>query len=325
VKLVAFRCIETVDTARGGLIVSGSTFPAHLALVMKSLAISRGQLALRLSIDKSLVSRWLSGATVPNAHNLTRLTLLIADAVPGFTMFDWDGDADALRRRLGIGHAAPAPPAASVIVPGIVPDLVRPLVDLPDFARLAAFAPALHETTVHGHRYCGLWQAWMPTFGLPERFHCEHTVLWQEGAWLAGFALGVSYRWPLVGFIANNQLLLVMSDANDFVLRQFNRVNQPIIDQVDGIMLAAASLPHQAPTASRVIMARMCDATTSRDAIDAALADNAGSRRFLAADELPADMAAALLPDCGTKAAAAGGDRLLRADTTEALLRSRWY
>lgn len=300
--------------------MADATFASHLALVLKSLAISRGQLALRLAIDKSLVSRWLSGATVPNEHNLTRLTLLIAETVPGFTMFDWDGDADALRRRLGIGDQT-----QSVIVPGVVPDLARPLVDLPDFARLAAFAPALHETTVQGHRYCGLWQAWMPTFGHPERFHCEHTVLWQDGAWLVGFSLGVSYRWPLVGFIANNQLLVVMSDANDFVLRQFNRANEPIIDQVDGLMLAAASLPHQAPTASRVIMARLLDATASRDELDAELATYAASRRFLTAEELPPGMAAALLPDVGPMAAATGGERLLRADPTQALVKTRWY
>jgi hypothetical protein len=323
--LVAFRCTRRHGRATGGLIVADSTFAAHLALVLKSLAISRGQLALRLSIDKSLVSRWLSGATIPNEHNLTRLTLLIAEHIPGFTMFDWDGDAAALRRRLGLDRDTTPPQGPSVIVPGVVPDLTRPLVDLPDFARLAAFGPAMHETTVQGHRYCGLWQAWMPTFGHPERFHCEHTVLWQEGAWLAGYALGVSYRWPLVGFIANNQLLLVMSDANDVVLRQFNRANEPIIDQVDGLMLAAASLPHQAPTASRVIMARLLDATASRDEIDRALDTYSTSRRFLAAEELPDGMAAVLLPDCGAKAAASGGDRLLRADPTQALVRTRWY
>lgn len=311
--------------ATEGTELADATFAGHLALVMKSLAISRGQLALRLSIDKSLVSRWLSGATVPNGHNLTRLTLLIAETVPGFTMFDWENDPEALRRRLGLDGNAVPPSGASIIVPGIVPDLARPLIDLPDFARLAAFAPAMHETTVQGHRYCGLWQAWMPTFGHPERFHCEHTVLWQEGAWLAGFAVGVSYRWPLVGFIANNQLLLVMSDANDFVLRQFNRANEPIIDQVDGLMLAAASLPHQAPTASRVIMARLLDASASRTDLETALDTHSASRRFLAADELPVGTAEALLPDCGPQAAAAGGERLMRADPTQSLVQTRWY
>jgi hypothetical protein len=90
-------------------------------------------------------------------------------------------------------------------------------------------------------------------------------------------------------------------------------------------MLAAASLPHQAPTASRVIMMRLRDAAASRAEIDMVLADQAAARRFLAADELPDGMAAALLPDCGPQAAANGGDRLLRADPTQALVQSRWY
>jgi hypothetical protein len=116
-----------------------------------------------------------------------------------------------------------------------------------------------------------------------------------------------------------------MSDANDFVLRQFNRANEPIIDQIDGLMLAAASLPHQAPTASRVVMARVLGAAASRNEVDTALATLSASRCFLTAEELPEGMAEALLPDCGPKAAANSGDRLLRADPTQALVRSRWY
>jgi hypothetical protein len=165
----------------------------------------------------------------------------------------------------------------------------------------------------------------MPTVGRPDAFHCEHIALWQEGAWLAGFALGVSYRWPLTGFIANGQLLLVMSDASDFVLRQFNRADEPIVDQVDGLMLAAASLPHQAPTACRVVMARILDEQATRAEIDAALAERAAERCFLAAGELPDGLASALLPDSGPAAIGAGGDRLLRADWTKALVKTRWY
>jgi hypothetical protein len=207
----------------------------------------------------------------------------------------------------------------------VVPDLSAPLNDLPDFARLPAFGASVHESAAHGIRYCGLWQSWMPTVGRPDMFHCEHTVIWRQGNWLAGYALGFCYRWPLVGFIANSQLLLTMSDASDFVLRQFNRAGQPIIDQVDGLMLAAASLPHQAPTACRVIMVRLLDATASEADIEAALTARAGERACYRAEELPGDMATALLPDSGPAAERTGGDRLLRADATLGLVRSRWY
>lgn len=301
-------------------------FADQLTLVMKSLAISRGQLASGLAVDKSIVSRWLSGATQPSEHNLARLTGHIAVAIPGFNMFDWDRDVADLAARLRASSDAPdAFKDGKALQPGVVPDLAQPLSDLPAFAGLSAFGTALHETAASGRRYCGLWRAWMPTVGRPDSFHCEHTVLWQEGSWLVGYAQGVSYRWPLVGFVANSQLLLVMSDVSDFVIRQFNRADEPIVDQVDGLMLAAASLPHQAPTACRVIMARVLPQDATREEIDIALADRAAERCFLDSDELPDGIAAGLLPDSGPAAALIGGDRLLRADPTKALMKTRWF
>lgn len=316
-------------TTRAASVTKSAVFSEHLRLIMKFLAMSRGQLASGLAVDKSIVSRWLSGATVPSDHNLTRLTAYIARAVPGFTMFDWERDAESLSARLGFAAQADevlsGPGGEPILRPGVVPDHAPPISELPPFARLAAFGPARHETSARGSRYCGLWRAWMPTVGRPDLFHCEHTALWQDGPWLAGFAQGVSYRWPLVGFIANGQLVLMMSDVSDFVLRQFNRTDEPIVDQVDGLMLAAASLPHQAPTACRVIMARVLGESATRDEIDAALTDRAVERRFLSADELPDGMAASLLPDSGPTVALNGGERLLRADPTRALIKTRWF
>lgn len=159
----------------------------------------------------------------------------------------------------------------------------------------------------------------MPTYGEPARFHCEHTVIRREGNWLIGHALGVCYRWPLTGFIANGQLVLVFSDASDFVIRPFNRADQPIIDAVDGLMLGAASLPHQAPTASRVVMHRLLDGSAGGEEVAAMLESRRSWRAFYAVDELPEDVADAL------GSAAHGADSLLRADTTGAQVRTRWF
>lgn len=297
-----------------------AAFSERLQLVMKAVALSRGQLAADLGVDKSVVSRWVSGATVPTDHNLARLTAVVARQVPGFTMLDWERDLEALRAGLGLAGS----PAGGT-QPAVVPDLAQPLLDLPGFARLPAFGPAAHETAARGIRYCGLWQSWMPTVGRPDLFHCEHTVIRQEGGWLKGQALGFCYRWPLAGFIANGQLLLVCSDASDFVFRQFNRADQPIIDEVDGLMLAAASLPHQAPTACRVVMVRLLDGEAGEAEIEAALAARAAERASYGADEMPEGLAAALLPDCGPAAERAGGERLLRADPSMARVKTRWF
>lgn len=305
-------------------------FSGRLALVMKVLALSRGQLASAVGVDKSLVSRWLSGATSPSEHNRARLTAYIARTIPRFTMLDWDADASRLAARLGLADDLDkqgAPDAEGPATPSAPPlqSAPAPASDLPDFAQLPAFATAIHETAARGKRYCGLWRAWMPTFGRADAFHCEHTILWQEGAWLRGTAVGVSYRWPLVGFIANGQLLLVMSDANDLVFRQFNRADEPIIDQVDGLMLGAASLPHQAPTACRLVMERVLPPDATREEIEATLQSLDAERRFLTADELPPGLPADLLPDCGATPSLSGGERLLRADTAQRLVKTRWF
>lgn len=290
-------------------------FADRLALVLKALAVSRSQLAAALAVDKSLVSRWLSGGTVPGNHNLSRLTAFFAVHVPGFTMFDWEGDFTSLAARLGIAptHTGSRNRA----------DVGAVSKHVPDFARLPAFSSSAHETAARGPRYCGMWRSWMPTVGRPNDFHCEHTVIWQDGQWLSGFALGFSYRWPLAGFIANGQLTILLSDEFDFVTRTFSRADQPIIDQVDGLMLAAASLPHQAPTACRVIMERVTAATVTRDEMDAALVAHSGERRLFAADQIDPVMRADLLPDCGPSHVQHGGDRLLRADTAMRLVKTR--
>lgn len=116
-----------------------------------------------------------------------------------------------------------------------------------------------------------------------------------------------------------------MSDATDFVFRQFNRADEPKVDQVDGLMLAAASLPHQAPTACRVIMTRLTPTDADEAAIEAALDARAAERCMLTSANLPSGLEAALLPDCGPTTVSKGGDRLLRADTMQSLVRTRWF
>ena len=289
-------------------------FAGRLALVLKALSVSRSQLAAALAVDKSLVSRWLSGSTTPGNHNLSRLTSFVASQVAGFTMFDWESEPAALAVRLGIVPARAGPSSGTG---GAASG------QIPDFAHLPAFSSSAHESAARGPRYRGLWRTWMPTVGRPDDFHCEHTVIWQDGQWLSGFALGFSYKWPLAGFIANGQLTLLLSDEFDFVTRTFSRADQPIIDQVDGLMLAAASLPHQAPTACRIIMERVTAATATREEIHTALVAHAAERRLITADQVDPAMRTDLLPDCGPSHVEHGGDRLLRADPTMRLVKTR--
>src|SRR3954451_18574558 len=65
-------------------------FAKKLELALKVLSMSRARLAADLGVDKSVVGRWVTGAVQPSAHNLSLLSALIAEKVPGFTALDWD-------------------------------------------------------------------------------------------------------------------------------------------------------------------------------------------------------------------------------------------
>lgn len=276
-------------------------FADRLELVMKVLALSRGQLAVGLAVDKSLVSRWLTGASEPGNHNLARLTGFVAERAPGFTMLDWEADLPALARRLGLepGLAVATPPSAGQSA------------SVPDLARLPAMLLSRHQTAALGDRYTGLWATVVPSFSQSNSVHREHLVLKRDGDWLSGRAIGYCYEWPVVGLVANNQLLLWLSDTNDYIIRLFARPEGPIVEQLDGLMLAAASLPSQPPTCARIVMERLADAGSA----DAALIARASERRQLNASELDPIVYTAVLPQNG----------LLRAGENPDLLRTRWY
>ena len=81
--------------------MSAGDFPARLLLVLKALSISRGRLASELAVDKSVISRWLSGGQAPSGENLANLTALVASRRPGFTLLDWEAEPEDLAARLG--------------------------------------------------------------------------------------------------------------------------------------------------------------------------------------------------------------------------------
>jgi hypothetical protein len=78
-----------------------------LDLIMKALAVSRGQLASQLAVDKSIVSRWVSGANSPSGENLTVLTRWVSARVPGFTGLHWEGDLAEVAALVGAGAPEP--------------------------------------------------------------------------------------------------------------------------------------------------------------------------------------------------------------------------
>jgi TolB-like protein/tetratricopeptide (TPR) repeat protein/transcriptional regulator with XRE-family HTH domain len=89
------------------------TFPARLSLALQALNFSRAQLSAAVGVDKSLVSRWLSGQMAPTSHNLARISETLASRKPGFNMTLWTTPRADFEAFLGVSPPVPPDPAAA--------------------------------------------------------------------------------------------------------------------------------------------------------------------------------------------------------------------
>jgi adenylate cyclase len=118
-------------------------FAQKLGLALKTISLSRGRLAQTAGVDKSLVSRWVSGVHVPSDHNLSLLTEAVARHRPGFERRDWDLDAEGFANRLdalNAGASSPEKPSIAVL----------PLENMSGDPEQAYFADGLAEDLITG-------------------------------------------------------------------------------------------------------------------------------------------------------------------------------
>ncbi|MCX7366000.1 MAG: helix-turn-helix domain-containing protein [Alphaproteobacteria bacterium] len=92
----------------------GLDFARKLDLVLKTLNLSRARLAQSVGVDKSVVSRWASGVSVPTDHNLSLLTEAVSRHKADFGRRDWDLEGDEFAVRLGIATPASKEPALAL-------------------------------------------------------------------------------------------------------------------------------------------------------------------------------------------------------------------
>jgi transcriptional regulator with XRE-family HTH domain len=280
-----------------------TSLAAKIDLVMKALTLSRGRLAAELAVNKSMVSRWLSGTVIPSSHNLSQLTLLVAQRVPGFTLLDWDRDLAALADRLGAGIAAPVHAPAAPPPP--------PAEDaMPAFRSMTG---ARREIARHGAAYEGLWQGVRPACTQPGVVLREHILIQKVGPDLRIVWGGAGWRcegWlmPILG-----QLYGMMSDDADdsvqFCILNGNRM--PRVDTIDGLILTNAKDTTDTPTAEVCLLERVGDLTGDAEADEARY--EALRQRYATTNEISDEVRAHIFPDTGPAAVTAGlGDLLLR-------------
>ena len=222
----------------------GSTFASKLNLVLKALSMSRARMAADLAVDKSLVGRWASGKVYPSTHNLARLTTLIAERRPGFTLLDWDRDMEGL-----------------ALVLGIEPEVRTQAFD---WVPRTIFAEATQGVAARGGVYEGIWRSTRPSSDLPGRFLHDHCLIRRADNGLLSFKTGVegvSFEgWAM---LLQHQLFSVAADQahGTLLFSIFNGVARQKAQVLDGITLACLRDAGGSPAASSCLLERVAELT----------------------------------------------------------------
>lgn len=275
------------------------TFSAKLDLVLKALSISRGRLAADLGVDKSVVSRWVTGAVKPSSHNLSSLTALIAGRVPGFKTLDWDRSFPDLATLMG------ADPSA---VPGLE---AREPAGLP----LAIAGHILATTALRGSAYEGIFRSTRPYVLQPGRFVHDHAMVRMDPTGYLRLRMGtagtVVEGWVLT---LHNQLFTIAADVTSgaMLFGIFYGVATPRADVIDGLMLGPALDVARTPTACAIIFERIGDLTDDPEADDRRFEALSRTDPVAPDGSISQEMRDHLLRDIGPEQSALGGDMLLR-------------
>jgi len=278
-----------------------NSFAARLTLVLKALSISGGRLAADVGVDKSLVSRWCAGSITPSAHNMTRLTTVIAARHPGFNMLDWELDLPALAARFG------------VLLPAVRPQLSVPSgfaewLMLPKF-RDAAFASASASAAL-----AGFWRTTRPSPEFPGKFLHDHVIMEATPDGPLRFRMGL-FSSRLVGWsmAVGDQMFCCATNqvTGSSIFAIFNRVHRPRIDVIDGLTLACMADAGGVPVAAACMLERIGDLSGDPATDDARYEDLLAKHPIAPEGSLSDDVCRHLLFDVGPTALRAGGDPVL--------------
>lgn len=270
---------------------------------MKALSISGGRLAADVGVDKSLVSRWCSGSVTPSAHNLARLTQVIAAKQPGFTMLDWELELPALAARFGVDPPAPPPaPAADI------PSAFAEWLSIPTLRDAALAGAGLHSALA------GIWRTTRPSPEFRGKFAHDHAILEPTPDGTIRFRTGVfSARLTGWSVAVGEQLFSTATDplTGASIFSIFNYVRRLRIDVMDGITLSCMAHAGGAPVANACMLERVADLTGDPEADNARYEELLAEHPIAPDGSVPEAVQKHLLFDCGPAAMAAGGDHVM--------------
>jgi transcriptional regulator with XRE-family HTH domain len=280
-----------------------------LGFALKALSLSRIQLAAELGVDKSVVGRWVTGAVAPSAHNLAKLTALVSQRSPGFSVLDWEKDLPDLAIALGVKAKNPQINGEHVFGDGLPLNLLD---------------HSAATTRMRGPAYEGFFRSLRPYAQHPGKFIRDHIMVRREPNGLLSFAMlsgGVEVEgWVM---LLQNQVFCIGSEmtSGSLVFAIFNGVSTLQAGRLDGIILSCALDTTRTPTATAVVIDRIGDLTGDEVCDRACLEDLAAPEPVADDDQLDPVLVSHLLRDIGPAELARGGDLLLRMPLVRSLSR----
>jgi hypothetical protein len=289
------------------------SFARKLELVLKVLSMSRARLAADLSVDKSVVGRWVTGAVQPSAHNLSRLSALIAERIAGFTALDWDRSLPAFAEFVGAD------------LDGVALDGAGPALQGLPLAQMDLFLAA---TALRGEAYEGFFRTTRPYVLSPGLFVHDYGMIRRDACGLLRLRIasdGTVVDGWLLPF--GNQLAAICVDITSGVIMfgLFNGVGTATAEVVDGLVLSPALDAGRTPTAHAMIFERVGDLTGDTEADDRRLAELSALDPVAPDASIPDALRRHITGDFGPAQAALGGDLLLCLPLSRSLARGPAY
>ncbi|MXO61383.1 hypothetical protein GRI89_17715 [Altererythrobacter salegens] len=285
-------------------------FSVLFRIALLALGISKARAASLLQVDKSLVGRWAAGTVKPTEHNLARITELVAERVPGFSMHDWQRDIDTFSDLVGVdpalAHRSVEPPTA--VGGGILNCVVE--------ARI--------ETERRGAAYEGFWRTVRPSLVMPDRVFHDYGMIRKGGFGLLEVTMGGAgltfkgWALPLEGNLF--AMLDAMVGFTPLFLI-FKGVSLPKVTRLDGLVLHAALDAARTPTAMPILLERVGDLTGDPREDERICSEMGLNDPFEDEADISEEVRSHLFRDTGPTAAAAGGDLFLTVSAVSRLLR----
>lgn len=227
------------------------SFSGRLQLALKQANLSPAGLGAAVGVDKSVVSRWLSGRANPTQHNLTRIATVLAERLPGFSALAFEVPDAAFRRLLGLepSSAQAAERGQSLPIPFGFLDASR------------------RETARHGSAYFGTYLLYYWAFSQPGRISRLALILRPKDGLIEADYGAEGYMARGWALLLLNRMYIIFAEerfeAMTFLV--LNAGSWPKAQFITGI-LSGQSEGRLVPTASAAVLVRLEDLSEDPDA-----------------------------------------------------------